>query len=610
MKDDRKQAVGMADVVDIPINSEDFSRATINLLEDFYLEKQMMNDAQRATINILEDFDDEKSKVEVGNSALLEEIKERKRIEGEMAGNLKALAEFKDALDAHCIVAITDTRGKITYANDKFCAISKYSREELIGQSHRIVNSNYHSKAFMEELWQTISNGKIWQNIIKSKTKDGSFYWLDTTIVPFIGVDGKPTQYISIRSDITTSMHAQETLHDAHQELRQANAELDKSARLKDEFLANMSHELRTPLNAILGLSESLLEEVHSPLSPRQHKSITTISNSGEHLLSLINDILDLSKIEAGMLELNLQKVQLKEFCESCLIFVRTQALKKNLQVGFQMEQESRSVLVDPMRLKQILVNLLTNAVKFTPQGKRIGLIVKFPKEDSSVEFHVWDKGIGISPDDRDKLFKPFSQVDSGLNRSQEGTGLGLALVAKLTDLHGGNVKLESETGKGSRFIVTLPLHLSAASNPPLESTALEINKPRMVDSSPSRTFKILLAEDNETNIETIGGYLTEHGFEMSYAKNGVMAVEMAAELQPDLILMDIQMPLMEGITALKFIRKNVVLQTIPIIALTALAMFGDRERCIAAGATDYLSKPVVLKSLLGLIRQLITPNP
>ena len=529
---------------------------------------------------------------------------------GKMAGNLKALAEFKDALDAHCIVAITDTRGKITYANDKFCAISKYSREELIGQSHRIVNSNYHSKAFMEELWQTISNGKIWQNIIKNKTKDGSFYWLDTTIVPFIGVDGKPTQYISIRSDITTSMQAQETLHDAHQELRQANAELDKSARLKDEFLANMSHELRTPLNAILGLSESLLEEVHSPLSPRQHKSITTISNSGEHLLSLINDILDLSKIEAGMLELNLQKVQLKEFCESCLIFVRTQALKKNLQVGFQMEQESRSVLVDPMRLKQILVNLLTNAVKFTPQGKRIGLIVKFPKEDSSVEFHVWDKGIGISPDDRDKLFKPFSQVDSGLNRSQEGTGLGLALVAKLTDLHGGNVKLESETGKGSRFIVTLPLHLSAASNPPLESTALEINKPRMVDSPPSRTFKILLAEDNETNIETIGGYLTEHGFEMSYAKNGVMAVEMAAELQPDLILMDIQMPLMDGITALKFIRKNVVLQTIPIIALTALAMFGDRERCIAAGATDYLSKPVVLKSLLGLIRQLITPNP
>ena len=610
MKDDRKQAVGMADVVDIPINSEDFSRATINLLEDFYLEKQMMNDAQRATINILEDFDDEKSKVEVGNSALLEEIKERKRIEGEMAGNLKALAEFKDALDAHCIVAITDTRGKITYANDKFCAISKYSREELIGQSHRIVNSNYHSKAFMEELWQTISNGKIWQNIIKSKTKDGSFYWLDTTIVPFIGVDGKPTQYISIRSDITTSMQAQETLHDAHQELRQANAELDKSARLKDEFLANMSHELRTPLNAILGLSESLLEEVHSPLSPRQHKSITTISNSGEHLLSLINDILDLSKIEAGMLELNLQKVQLKEFCESCLIFVRTQALKKNLQVGFQMEQESRSVLVDPMRLKQILVNLLTNAVKFTPQGKRIGLIVKISKEDSSVEFHVWDKGIGISPDDRDKLFKPFSQVDSGLNRSQEGTGLGLALVAKLTDLHGGNVKLESETGKGSRFIVTLPLHLSAASNPPLESTALEINKPRMVDSSPSRTFKILLAENNETNIETIGGYLTDHGFEMSYAKNGVMAVEMAAELQPDLILMDIQMPLMDGITALKFIRKNVVLQTIPIIALTALAMFGDRERCIAAGATDYLSKPVVLKSLLGLIRQLITPNP
>jgi PAS domain S-box-containing protein len=610
MKDDRKQALSMADVVDIPINPEDFSLATMNILEDFYLEKQMMDAAQRATINILEDFDDEKSKVEVGNSALLEEIKERKRIEGQMAGNLKALAEFKDALDAHCIVAITDARGKITYANDKFCAISKYSREELIGRDHRIVNSNYHSKAFIEELWQTISSGKVWKDLMRNQTKDGSFYWVDTTIVPFLGKDGKPLQYISIRSDVTASQQAQETLSDAHQELSKANTELDKSARMKDEFLANMSHELRTPLNAILGLSESLLEQVHSPLSPRQQKNITTISNSGEHLLSLINDILDLSKIEAGMLELNLQKVQLKEFCESCLIFVRTQALKKNLQVGFQMEQESRSVLVDPMRLKQILVNLLTNAVKFTSRGKRIGLIVNIPKEDSTVEFHVWDEGIGISPDDGDKLFKSFSQVDSGLNRAQEGTGLGLALVAKLTDLHGGNVELKSEAYKGSRFIVTLPLRLTAASNPPMGDTTPELNNAQIRDSSPSRTFKILLAEDNETNIETIGGYLTDHGFEMSYAKNGVMAVEMAAELQPDLILMDIQMPLMDGISALKHIRKNVVLQTIPIIALTALAMFGDRERCIAAGATDYLSKPVVLKSLLGLIGQLITPNP
>jgi PAS domain S-box-containing protein len=610
MKDAGKQAVSMAGVEGLPINPEDFSRATMNILEDFYLEKELMSDAQRATTNILEDFDIEKNKVEVGNRALLEEIKERRRIEEQMAGNLKALAEFKDALDAHCIVAITDARGKFTYANDKFCAISKYPREELIGQDYGLVNSEYHSKAFMGYLWQTISSGKVWQNLKKNRAKDGSFYWVDTTIVPFLGGVGNPIQYITICSDVTATQQAQETLRRALQELSKANVKLDKSARLKDEFLANMSHELRTPLNAILGLSESLLEQVHTSLSPRQYKSITTISNSGAHLLSLINDILDLSKIEAGMLELNLQAVQLREFCEGCLVFVRTQALKKKLQVEFQMTQASRSVLVDPMRLKQILVNLLTNAVKFTPEGKRIGLIVKISEEDSSVEFHVWDKGIGISMEDADKLFKSFSQVDSGLDRAQEGTGLGLALVAKLTDLHGGNVKMESEESNGSRFIVTLPLRLTVEPNPPMEGTASEFSKAQIRDSFPAGTLRILLAEDNEANIETIGGYLSDHGFEMSYAMNGIAAVELAAELQPDLILMDIQMPVMDGITAVKHIRNNVALQTIPIIALTALAMPGDRERCIASGATEYLSKPVVLKSLLALIGQLIIPNP
>jgi len=389
-------------------------------------------------------------------------------------------------------------------------------------------------------------------------------------------------------------------LESANRQLRAANAELAQASRLKDEFLANMSHELRTPLNAILGLSEALLENVAGTLTPRQLKSISTISTSGAHLLELINDILDLSKVEAGKLELNLDTVNLQEFCESCLVFVRTQAMRKKIGVAFEHDERVTKLSADPRRLKQILVNLLTNAVKFTPEGGCIGLTVVASESEGLLRFTVWDTGIGIAPEDQGKLFRAFTQIDSGLSRAQEGTGLGLALVAKLVELHGGSVALESEPAKGSRFIVSMPLALAPLQRhvgshvPPVAGIA------RSAPTGPT----ILLAEDNEANLQRLGRYLEDRGYAMHYAHNGVGAIELARELRPALIVMDLQMPVMDGMTAIRKIRADAALAGVPIVALTALAMPGDRERCLAAGATDYLSKPVNQNGLVALLEK------
>ncbi len=240
-------------------------------------------------------------------------------------------------------------------------------------------------------------------------------------------------------------------------ELRAVNEALVKALRVKDEFLATMSHELRTPLNAILGLSEALQELVYGPLTEKQLDSLRIIHESGHHLLTLINDILDLSKIEAGAIELNLMPVEIEPICQASLQFVRQPALKKQLQVALTVHSPVKTIQTDGRRLKQILVNLLSNAVKFTPAGGSVGLEVSSDAERQAIHFTVWDTGIGIAPEDMDRLFRPFVQLDSSLARQYTGTGLGLALVKRLTEMLGGEVAVVSQVGKGSRFTVTLP---------------------------------------------------------------------------------------------------------------------------------------------------------
>ncbi len=386
-------------------------------------------------------------------------------------------------------------------------------------------------------------------------------------------------------------------------ELSMANAELSRVMRSKDDFLSAMSHELRTPLNAILGLSESLAEGVYGDMNTKQVKSINTIAESGHHLLALINDLLDIAKIGAGKMELELTKANVEDLCQASLRFVMEQAQKQKINLKLVMDNQSVMLTADERRLKQILVNLLSNAVKFTPNGGSVTLETKCDLESESLMFSVRDTGIGIATEDLKRLFSPFTQLDSKLSRQYAGTGLGLTLVMKLVELHGGSVAVESEIGKGSCFTVRIPCKGLDTLNQHNPSGTISLTEITPAETLPSNTPLILVADDNEINLMTVTDYLRANKLRVIQARDGLEAVKMVREHIPSLVLMDIQMPLMDGLDAIAHLRADDKHTDMPIIALTSRAMVGDRERCIAVGANDYLSKPVNMKQLVKTIR-------
>ena len=388
---------------------------------------------------------------------------------------------------------------------------------------------------------------------------------------------------------------------------RALNLQLERAVRIKDEFLANMSHELRTPLNAIIGLSDSLAERIAGDLNEKQAKYVTTISESGQHLLELINDILDLAKIEAGQITLSRDRVSISHVSESALRMVRQLAMKKSQDLQYELDASLDTVSADERRLKQMLVNLLSNAVKFTPEGGKLGLQVQGDSANNTVRFTVWDTGIGIKENDLPRLFQPFVQLDSQLARKAGGTGLGLALVANMAALHGGSVSVESEPGHGSRFTITLPWETSLTGDMVAAITSVKMH---IVKPNPGyREHTILLVEDTGDAVLVIRDYLQYAGFKVAVAPNGVEALAACETMTPSLILMDVQMPVMDGLEATRKLRRIPALRHTPIIALTALAMKGDRERCLEAGMNDYISKPVNLKIMTGLILHYLALN-
>lgn len=378
--------------------------------------------------------------------------------------------------------------------------------------------------------------------------------------------------------------------------LQDTNEELSQIARLKDNFLATMSHELRTPLTAILGLTESLQMGVYGTTNERQTQSLKDIAASGEHLLDLINDILDVSKIEAGQLALTHDWIDVQSLCQSSLRLVEQNAQQKNLKVTFSIDSSLDSMWGDERRLRQILVNLLSNAVKFTPAGGQIGLEAYGNDFTQEAIFTVWDTGVGIDRTSLKRLFTPFVQLDSSLSREYEGTGLGLALVKRLTELHGGQVSVDTHIGEGSRFVVTLPWEREGDELPTLITEITESAKEPIL----TQKATVLVAEDNTISRETITDFLNFKGFKSLSADNGYDAIILAEENRPDLILMDIQMPRMDGLEAIRLLRGKAYDK--PIVALTGLAMAGDEDRCLEAGATAYLSKPISLEKLTQII--------
>lgn len=415
--------------------------------------------------------------------------------------------------------------------------------------------------------------------------------------------------------------------------LRQKNLQLERASALKSQFLAAMSHELRTPLNSILGFSDILQREIGGPLNSRQLSHVRAIAKSGQHLLGLINDILDLSKIEAGKVDLNLAPVSVHELCISCLKMIQPRADKKKLALSLEIDYRLPQILLDERRVRQILVNLLSNAIKFTPEGGQVKLSGKLESGDriqgdyrpdcstinSSTPYlclEVKDSGIGIPEENWHLLFQPFQQLDSSLSRSHEGTGLGLVLTKRLAELHGGTISFQSKTGVGSTFRVWLPVTEFATHT---EDSTVDMNQNLLErDEQILSEFKgkrILIVEDQPSNQILMAEYLESLGYLIELVCDGQTMLEtiesnlITEASLPDLILMDIQLPQVDGLELIRRIKAHSFWQRVPVVAVTAMAMTGDRERCLAAGATTYLSKPFKLAELSSIIKSVIDGN-
>lgn len=376
--------------------------------------------------------------------------------------------------------------------------------------------------------------------------------------------------------------------------------------RAKSEFLAHLSHELRTPLTAILGYTDLLLSSQEPP--ERNHLHI--IKRNGRHLLSLLNDVLDLSKIEAGKLEVEHLDVHLHSFIREIGSLIQVNAQDKNLQLKiFANTPLPTKIKTDPTRLRQILLNLLGNAIKFTDTGE---IYLEIGETDyqgkSYLEFSVQDTGIGIAAEDIEKLFKPFSQAGHLIGLREQGTGLGLAISRQLAQYLGGNIRVQSSLGKGSKFTV----YIDPGPLDDVDRHALDVEAP--IDTSTSAQLlnlkgHILITDDLPDIRFLIGHLISSFGGIVSYAANGEEAIalvnEKAAQGEPfDLLIMDSQMPVMDGLTATRLLREQGF--TTPILALTAATLRGEREQCLAAGCDDYLGKPIESTTLLNRVQHLL----
>ncbi len=538
--------------------------------------------------------------------AIARDITEQKNIEQNLINSLKEVTDYKLALDASTIVDITDKNGKIKFINDNYIKISKYSYNELVGGSHTMVNSDFHSKEFMKNLWETISSGKIWKNDIRNKDKNGNFYWLSMTIVPFKDDLGIPYQYVAISIDITAQKTLELELIEAKvfaelatEIAEEARNSAEEAVKSKQQFLSNMSHEIRTPMNAIIGFTKVVLK---TELTAKQKEYLLAIKMSGDALIVLINDILDLAKVDAGKMTFEKTPFKLNLSITAMLHLFETKIQEKNLKLIVNYDNNIPEVLVgDPVRLHQIILNLVSNAVKFTNKGK-ITVSINLISEDAekvSIKFSVIDTGIGIKEKKIEKVFENFQQATSGTSRLFGGTGLGLAIVKQLVEAQNGSINVESKFNQGSTFSFILDFKKTNA-EAVLEPEILELN-------TDIKDTKILVVEDMELNQLLMKTLLDDFGFECEIAANGKIAIEKLQDKNYDIILMDLQMPEMNGFEATEYIRKTMK-SNIPIIALTADVTTVDVAKCKSVGMNDYISKPVderlLYSKLIGLIKK------
>lgn len=491
------------------------------------------------------------------------------------------LQQFVDALNESAIVSKTDTKGFITYVNNKFCEVSGYKRDELIGKPHNIIRHPNMSSSVFKELWRTIQNKKIFRGTIENRTKDNRSYYVDTVIMPIFDIKGDVVEYMAVRYEVTELVLSRDTALIAE--------------KAKGEFLSNMSHELRTPLNAIKGFSVILSREVKDK---KHSEYLKNILESSEHLIGLINDILDLSKLQSGKFTLDYHDFNAWEKMSQLLTRFDTQidASGVNLEISLN-DNLRRLIKGDWLRVSQVITNLVSNALKFTDSGKSVYFNAEYERGELFIS--IMDEGIGMSKEAQEKIFHPFEQADSSTTRKFGGTGLGLSIVVSLIEQMNGKINLSSREGVGTQFEIVLPIEESEHKEKVFEEI-IESDKEKL-------NGHILIAEDNKTNQMLIGILIDELGLTYTMVNDGVDAVEKFAKEKFDLVLMDENMPNLNGTEAMKQIR-SIHGNDTPIVALTANVMSGDKERFIEAGMNAYVAKPIdddelyrVLKSFLNV---------
>lgn len=663
------------------------------------------------------------------------------------------------ALNHHAIVSVTDAAGRITYINDLFCEISGFSRDELLGNTHRLVKSGAHAPVFYSDMWRVIGSGQVWKGEVCNRRKDGSLYWVESTITPFVNENGKPYQYVSIRTDITHVRAAQDallkqselqrcltytaqrllaarpeqlasaidetlastalklgadsanlylikdeslvlrnswtsagsrlslsasieeclafiryyptagtaglrflSLSDLYQAdsrikdrislggvalaplyideevtgyivyavdeyqpdwcadcgdlialladmlsnsvqrfratsaLVAASNEAERASRAKSDFLSSMSHELRTPMNAILGFGQ--LMEYDDELPAEHKESVHEIIKAGRHLLDLINDILDLAKVESGKLALSLEPVCLKSIIDECLSLIRPLAQKREVFLELKSGPSVR-VMADKTRLKQVCLNLLSNAVKYNHEQGRVKISWELV-EASKARLIFKDTGKGISGEGLHQLFQPFNRLEAEIS-GIEGTGIGLTLTKQMIELMGGGIGVESQHGIGSCFWIDIPLihnHTEDDFDQVDETVRRELS---------NGVKKVLYVDDNPVNLKLVRKLLKCFDrVEMLDTHVPDIGMELAKNHNPDLILLDINMPGLTGYEMLNILRRNPLFSNTPIVALTANAMPKEIEKGVEAGFSAYLTKPLVVDSFIETIRQML----
>lgn len=490
------------------------------------------------------------------------------------------------------LIIVTDPKGDIEYVNPKFIKVTGYTPQEVIGENPRILKSGETPSEDYKAMWDTIASGKEWSGEIHNKTKYGHSYWAKVSISPIFDEKEQITHYVGIQEDISSRKQMELDLIKAKEEAEQAN-------QAKSTFLASMSHEVRTPLNSILGFSQILKGNKNNSLTDKELKYVNHILGSGNMLLELINDVLDLSKIESGKFDLNLEPVPLSKIFVEAIDQVGSLAGKHQVSVRYVEEHLDRHIRVDERGIKQVLINLLSNAIKYNREQGEVVLSCRIVS-DRYAHIEVADTGPGIPEDKMEALFQPFNRLGAETTKV-EGTGIGLTITKRLVDMMKGDISVKSDLGIGTTFSLIFPLcYSSGQSDAKAEEKKESFDPMTLAEGASEKT--VLYVEDNRVNLELMKDILGMFPkLTMLSAETAEEGIELAKQHLPDAILMDINLPGMDGYEAQRRLKEDEQTREIPVIAVTAKAMSDDRQKGIEVGFVDYITKPIDVDQM-GLI--------